>query len=150
MSTRIELSEGGWAVLRDPAAVPVKLRRPVEKMLIEVGRGQAKAALEAKEVALANAKTGDKIEAGDVVANMDPAILDQFYELNDLLIVARVSEWSFDFPISVDSLGELCQEDYEKLQTVSASNVTSLVPNFGLSKNPAQNTPDSPTSPSGD
>ena len=145
MSTKIELGNGGWAILRDPAAVPVRLRRPVEKMLMAVGRGQAKAALEAKQEAIANAKTGDTIDPSAVAANMDSTVIDQFYELNDLLIVARVESWSLDLPISVDSLGDLTQEDYELLQKVAAQNVTTMVPNFGLSNNP-----DSPTPPSGE
>ena len=145
MSTKIELGNGGWAILRDPAAVPVKLRRPVEKMLMAVGRGQAKAALEAKEAAIANAKTGDTIDPSTIAANMDSSVIDQFYELNDLLIVARVESWSLDLPISVDSLGDLTQEDYELLQKVAAQNVTTMVPNFGLSNNS-----DSPTPPSGE
>ena len=145
MSTKIELGNGGWAILRDPAAVPVKLRRPVEKMLMAVGRGQAKAALEAKQEAIANAKTGDTIDPSTVAANMDSSVIDQFYELNDLLIVARVESWSFDLPINVDSLGDLTQEDYELLQKIAATNVTTMVPNFGMSNNP-----DSPTPPSGE
>lgn len=145
MSTKIELGNGGWAILRDPAAVPVRLRRPVEKMLMAVGRGQAKAALEAKQEAIANAKTGDTIDPSTVAANMDSTVIDQFYELNDLLIVARVESWSLELPISVDSLGDLTQEDYELLQKVAAQNVTTMVPNFGLSNNP-----DSPTPPSGE
>jgi len=145
MSTKIELGNGGWAILRDPAAVPVKLRRPVEKMLMAVGRGQAKAALEAKQEAIANAKTGDTIDPSAVAANMDSTVIDQFYELNDLLIVARVESWSLDLPISVDSLGDLTQEDYELLQKVAAQNVATMVPNFGLSNNPY-----SPTPPSGE
>jgi hypothetical protein len=145
MSTKLELANGGWAVLRDPAAVPVKLRRPVEKMLMAVGRGQAKAALEAKEAAIANAKTGDTIDPSTIAANMDSEVIDQFYELNDLLIVARVESWSLELPISVESLGDLTQEDYELLQKVAAQNITTMVPNFGLSNNP-----DSPTPPSGE
>ena len=143
MSQKIELSNNGWAVLRDPAAVPVKLRRPVEKVLMAVGRGQAKAALEAKEAAIANAKTGDTIDASSVAAELDQATIDQLYELNDLLIVARVESWSLDLPITLESLGELTQEDYELLQKVAAKNVTTMVPNFGLNNNP-----DSPTPPS--
>ena len=145
MSTKIELGNGGWAILRDPAAVPVRLRRPVEKMLMAVGRGQAKAALEAKQEAIANAKTGDTIDPSAVAANMDSTVIDQFYELNDLLIVARVESWSFELPVNVASLGDLTQEDYELLQKIAATNVTSMVPNFGLSNNA-----DSPTPPSGE
>ena len=129
MSQKIELENGNWAVLRDPVAVPVKLRRPVEKALMAIARGQAKASLVQ--------------DASTAAANIDEAIIDQFYELNDLLIVARVESWSFDLPINTDSLGELVDEDYKALQKISAENVTSMVPNFGLSNNP-----DSPTQPS--
>ena len=130
MSQKIELANGGWAILRDPAAVSVKLRRPIEKALLAIGRGQAKAALNQ--------------DPADVAASMDSAIVDQFYELNDLLIVARVESWSFELPINIDSLGELTQEDYALLQKIAAENVTSMVPNFGLS-----NDPNSPTQPLG-
>ena len=128
MSQKIELSNGGWAILRDPAAVSVKNRRPVEKVLMAIGRGQAKAALNQ--------------DPATAASELDPAIVDQFYELNDLLIVARVESWSFDLPINVDSLGDLVQDDYVLLQKVAAENVTSMVPNFGLS-----NDPTSPTQP---
>mgnify|MGYP006266941649 CR=1 FL=1 len=143
MSTKIALANGGWAIVREPAAVPVKLRRPVEKALMAVGRGQAKAALEAKEAAIANAKTGDTIDPSKIAATLDESTIDQFYELNDLLIVARVESWSFELSITLDSLGELTQEDYQTLQTICAKDVTTMVPNFGMSNNP-----DSPTSPS--
>lgn len=145
MSQKIELSNNGWAVLRDPAAVPVKLRRPVEKVLMDVGRKQKKATLEAKEAAIANAKTGETIDVSFVASELDQATIDQLYELNDLLIVARVESWSLDLPITLASLGELTQEDYELLQKVAAKDVTTMVPNFGLSNNP-----DSPTPPSGE
>lgn len=145
MSQKIELSNSGWAVLRDPASVPVKLTRPVQKVLMAVGRSQAKAALEAKGAAIADAKTGDTIDPSSVAAQLDQATIDQLYELNDLLIVARVESWSLDLPITLESLGELTQEDYELLQKVAAKNVTKMVPNFGLN-----NDPDSPTSPSGE
>jgi hypothetical protein len=131
MSQKIELSNGGWAILRDPAAVSVRNRRPVEKALMSIARGQAKAALNQ--------------DPEIVGASIDPAIIDQFYELNDLLIVARVESWSLDLPISVESLGDLMQEDYAILQKIAAENVTSMVPNFGLS-----NDPSSPTPPSGE
>ena len=131
MSEKISLPSGGWAVLREPAAVSVKLRRPVEKALMAVGRGRAKAALNS--------------DASEVAANLDPAVLDQFYELNDLLILARVESWSFEFDITKDSLLELAQPDYEELQKASAVDVASMIPNFGLSNDQA-----SPIKPSGE
>ena len=95
--------------------------------------------------AIAYAMTGDTIDASSVAAELDQATIDQLYELNDLLIVARVESWSLDLPITLESLGELTQEDYELLQKVAAKNVTTMVPNFGLNNNP-----DSPTPPSGE
>lgn len=137
MSEKISLPSGGWAVLRDPAAVPVKLRRPVEKALLTLGQSQAKTVLASAP------ELSDSQKAAEVASTINPQILDQFNDLNDLLIVARVESWSFELPISIDSLGELVQEDYALLQKISAENVTSMVPNFGLS-----NDPTSPTQPS--
>ena len=130
MSQKIELSNGGWAILCDPAAVSVKKRRPIEKSLMIIGKGQAKSALNQ--------------DPATIGSELDLEIVDQFYELNDLLIVARVESWSFELPITIDSLGDLTQDDYQLLQKIAAENVTSMVPNFGLS-----NDPSSPTLPSG-
>ena len=129
MSQKVELANGGWAILRDPAAVSVKLRRPIEKALMAIGRGQAKAALNQ--------------DPADVATSMNSEIVDQFYELNDLLIVARVESWSFDFPIVIESLGDFAQGDYEALQAVAAKDVTEMMPRFGIS-----NDPNSPIKPS--
>ena len=137
MSEKIALPSGGWAILRDPAAVPVKLRRPVEKALLTLGQSQAKTVLASAP------ELSDSQKAAEVASTINPQILDQFNDLNDLLIVARVESWSFELPINIDSLGELVQEDYALLQKISAENVTSMVPNFGLS-----NDPTSPTQPS--
>jgi len=118
MTQKIDLN-GGWAILRDPAAVPVKLRRPIEKTLMAIGRGQAQAALESN--------------AANPTATMTDEVIDQFYLLNDLLIVARVESWSFDGEISLDSLGSLSDENYKALQAICAQNMNEMVPNFGMS-----------------
>lgn len=138
MSEKIALPSGGWAILRDPAAVPVKLRRPVEKALLALGQSQAKNAL------TNSADLSDTQKAAEVAASINPQILDQFNELNDLLILARIESWSFDFPISKESLGEFAQADFEMLQEISAKDVTSMMPKFGIS-----NDPESPPNPSG-
>jgi hypothetical protein len=137
MSEKISLPSGGWAVLRDPAAVPVKLRRPVEKALLTLGQSQAKTVL------AASPELTDSQKAAEVASTINPEILDQFNDLNDLLIVARVESWSLDLPIVIESLGDFAQGDYEALQEVAAKDVTEMMPRFGIS-----NDPNSPIKPS--
>lgn len=137
MSEKITLPSGGWAIVREPSAVPVRLRRPVEKALLALGQSQAKSALSS-----APDLTDDQ-KVAEVAASINPAILDQFNDLNDLLIIARIESWSFEFSIDLDSIGNLSQSDFEILQEISAKDVTSMMPKFGIS-----NEPDSPTKPS--
>jgi hypothetical protein len=137
MSEKISLPSGGWVVLRNPAAVPVKLRRPVEKALLKLGQSQAKSTLASAP------ELSDAQKAAEVASTINPEILDQFNDLNDLLIVARTESWSFDFPIAIESLGEFGQGDYEALQEVAAKDVTEMMPRFGIS-----NDPNSPIKPS--
>ena len=137
MSEKISLPSGGWAVLRAASAVPVKLRRPVEKAILALGQSQAKSAL------VSAPDLSDSEKVAEVAASIKPEILDQFNELNDLLIVAIVESWSFEAPISVESLGDFPQADYEALQEIAAKDVTSMMPRFG-----ASNDPNSPTKPS--
>ena len=138
MSEKINLPSGGWAIVREPSAVPVRLRRPVEKALLVLGKSQAKGALEA-----APSDLNDEAKAAQVAATIDPAILDEFNDLNDLLIIARIESWSFENSIDLDSVGNLSQGDYEVLQQISATDITSMMPKFGIS-----NDSDSPTKPS--
>jgi hypothetical protein len=136
MTTRIELSESGWAELRDPAAVPVRLRRPVEKMLFEISQANG-------VDALAN-NAGNEVEAAaEIVANIDLDLFSKFNDLNDLLILARIAAWSYDLPITLDSVLELPSGDYQILQEVTAKDITEMMPNFAQ-----DNDPSSPTLPS--
>ena len=127
MSENVHLPSGGWICVRAAGTVPVYLRRPVEKALIAVARGDAKAALDTE----------------DAIPQLDPGVIDQFYELNDLLAVARIESWSFDYPISIDSLIRLEQADYEEILKWTAVDVALMVPNFGF-----DNDPTSPSKPS--
>ena len=136
MTTRIELSESGWAERRDPAAVPVRLGRPVEKMLFEISQANG-------VDALAN-NAGNEIEAAaEIVANIDTDLFSKFNDLNDLLILARVAAWSFDMPITLDSVLDLPAGDYYILQEATAKDITEMMPNFAQDHDPS-----SPTLPS--
>jgi len=136
MTTRIELSNSGWAELRDPAAVPVRLRRPVEKMLFDISQSNG-------TEALANAAGDQEQAAAELVANIDGELFSKFNDLNDLLILARVAAWSFDSPITLDSVLDLPAGDYYLLQEVAAKDITEMMPNFARDYNPS-----SPTLPS--
>lgn len=136
-TSKIELPNGGWAVLRDPAAVPVRLRRPVEKLLMAVSNGRTREALE-------NVESIDDVQrAAEIAKSLDQEAMDEFYELNDLLVLARVQEWSFDFPVTRESIGDLPSAIYEKLQKACSKNLIEMIPDFGQDNNP-----DSPTNPS--
>ena len=128
MSEKVSLPDGAWAVLRSPSAVPERLRRPVVKAMFA---GIAAAS-----------QTTDNV-GQDALAMVDN--LEVYSELNDLVIVARVAEWSFDLPIVLDSILDLPGNAYDHLKLVCAEGLQDMMPDFSLS-----NDPDSPTSPSGD
>lgn len=138
MTNKLELSNGGWAILRDPAAVPVRLRRPVEKLMIEISQNSAGQALQDAPTELSN----DEVVA--VVADkIDSSVFDTFNNLNDLLIVARVESWSFDVEVNLDSVLDLCASDYELLQAATADRVEEMLPSFAVSVD--QNSPIKPS-----
>ena len=138
MSNKLELSNSGWAILRDPAAVPVRLRRPVEKMMIEISQNSAGQALQN-----APSDLSDEAKAAEVASNLDISVYDTFNNLNDLLIVARVESWSFNTEVNLDSVLDLCAQDYEILQTATADRVEEMLPSFAVSVD--QNSPIKPS-----
>jgi len=138
MTVRIELSDSGWAELRSPSAVPVRLRRPVEKMLFEISQANG-------AEALANNAGNEVAAAAEIVSNIDSELFSKFNDLNDLLILARVAAWSYDMPINLDSVLELPAGDYYILQEVTAKDITEMMPNFAQDHDPT-----SPTLPSND
>jgi hypothetical protein len=136
MTTRIELSNSGWAELRDPAAVPVRLRRPIEKMLFDISQSNA-------TEALANNDGNQELAVAEIAANIDSDLFEKFNDLNDLLILARVAAWSFDSAINLDAVLDLPASDYQILQEATAKDITQMMPNFAQS-----NDANSPTLPS--
>lgn len=127
MSTKITLPDDGWALLRDPAKVPERLRRPVTSLATRL-QPQIRA-LQA---------VADAERDGDLTADA----VDRFEELNDLAIVALVAEWSYDFPISVETVGDLPGDAYDELRRATAKQALALIPDFSPDPDPA-----SPTGP---
>lgn len=130
MTQRITLSNGGWADIKAPTAVSERNRRPVEKALLAIAQSNAMKDLESTTVA-------------EIASTIDSDSFDKFTVLNDLLIVARVSAWSFDLPITLDNILDLPGEDYKTLQEATAEGITEMMPNFS-----ASDEPDSPIKPS--
>lgn len=117
---KIDLPEGGWASLRDPKKVPERLRRPIMSKVSAMGRGT-----EMKR--LVEAKTPEEI-----VGELDLSFIETSSELNDLLVVALVDEWSYDgLPITVESVMDLPGDVYDALRTAVSPFITDIMPDFG-------------------
>jgi len=121
MTERIELPDNAWAELRSPRSVPERLRRPVTKIMFKISQEQTE-------------NIGNNF--------VDPEMVMVYSELNDLLIVARVVAWSYDLPISVESVLDLPGDAYEMLQAKASESITEMIPSFGQSSEP-----ESPTKP---
>lgn len=128
---KIDLPGDMWATLRRPEEVPERLRRPIGAI---TGRALNAPGLTAAVQA--------KDEAGAATA-LGAVGIQLMYDLNDALIVALVKDWSYETPVSVETLGDLPGEVYDALQDATAPFLDRLLPNFGVSPDPA-----SPTVPS--
>lgn len=126
MSEKLLLPDGGWALLRDPAKVPERLRRPVLTLTTRLNP-QIKAM---------------KAAPVDEEVVLDAEVLERFEDLNDLVIVAMVAEWSFDLPISPETVGDLPGDAYDVLRQETARGIRELLPDFSPNPDPA-----SPTGP---
>lgn len=133
----ITLPSGKTAVLRDPQQVSERARRPVTRLQARIAAGPVGELLRRKDT-LTDAEF--EAEAMSLMGSEDFALLD---EVNDLLIVALVASWSYDAPVTLDSVLDLPQQDYEALKRAVAPHVTALMPDFSTSPDP-----DSPTVPS--
>lgn len=107
MSQKINLPGENWALLRDPGDVSERLRRPfvnLQRRLIGSGVGK---------VLMDLAPDGDveKVDDRKTMEALRPVIADPDFEiiedLNDLLVVALVAEWSFEAPVTLDAVLDL-------------------------------------------
>lgn len=111
-----DLSEG-WVVLREPKSVPERLRRPI-------------LALTAKAVSeLENSETET------TETKFDAETMSFFNELNDLLAIAMVKEWSFG-EVTLEALLDLPMGTYDEIRELVSGFVTDLMPSFSPSPDP--------------
>lgn len=123
---KITLPNDAWAEIRNPKEVPERLRRPVSQALLVMGKNQSTLTDDAPE-------------------SMSPEALSSFESLNDLLILARVKAWSYDLPITMESVLDLPSYSYNILRQETASGMMEMMPDFSSS-----DAPDSPINPSSD
>lgn len=137
--TAVELRKGQWAVLRDPKDVPEGKRRPLTEAsrTADVAREEfaaARAAVLANEELVAAAK-----ERGEEIAPLPIPVpsgdsLAIVNRINDLLVVALVDRWSFDAPITEESLLDVVPgADFDTLRLVTGPMFNDVMPNFGPS-----------------
>ena len=134
---KIDLPDGGWALIRDPRRVTERQRRPVTRLQARVAGSEVGALLATKDKL-----PDDEFEehARRVLGSDDFALLD---DLNDALIEALVDSWSYDVPVSKDAALDLPGPVYEALKAACAKHVMELAPNL-------EPTPEDPTPPSAD
>lgn len=141
---RTNLPSGAWADIREVADVTERGRRPIKRVQAQLG-GNAEFV---SAVNTAQALKGDGAELSQaeqlsIAAGMGAAF-DDLEKLNDLLVVAMVAGWSYDFPVSEDACQDVPGRDLDALREAVSSFLPQLLPGF-------EPTPDSdsPTAPSG-
>jgi hypothetical protein len=122
---KISLPDGNWASLRDPKKVSERRRRPIMRAFASVNQEDLKT--------LHRTDLTDEDQARSV---MNPEFVDLMQQVNDLLIIALVDEWSFDAPIEADSVLDLDGETYDALQRAVAPFLTEVMPDFDVSPDP--------------
>lgn len=120
--------------LRDPELVPERLRRPIAKTLmrtvsVEEGDGTSPRPLAEGE--------------GPPKPKFDAEALDKLDELNDLLAVALVTDWTLPGPVTLAAVQDLPARDYAFLRSKVAPHATKMLPDF----DEPSDDPDSPPSP---
>jgi len=120
----------GWARLRAVNKIPEKLRRPVRAALFDIQRTQPPTSV--TEVKEPEAPVDPAAQAAygappvDDLASLSPPepepvvvpaqdVIDATDAYRDLLVVAIVEDWSFEKPISVETVSNLPGDVYDAL-----------------------------------
>lgn len=141
---RITLPSGATADIREVADVTERARRPIKRVQANLGGNAAFVGA----VDTAKALKGDEAELTQaeqlsIAAGMGAAF-DDLEKLNDLLVVAMVAGWSYDFSVSEDAVQDVPGRDLDALREAVSPFLAELLPGFEPTPDPA-----SPTEPSG-
>jgi hypothetical protein len=115
----------------EPTQVSERKRRPVARKLLQL----AEAFEPVSDGTSPQVGAEDAEPERDVDLSVDDLALAD--DLNDLLAVALISEWSLPVPVSVDALLDLPTADYQAVRRVVAPHVTAMLPDFAPSPDPA-------------
>lgn len=115
---------GGWVEYREPEDVPERLRREVTRLST---RG---------------AKFADltEVDAGEMDEDMLQGMTDFMSAFNDAVAIALISNWSFEFPVALDSLLDLPASAYDEIVRHCTPLATRLMPKFGVDPDPKATT----------
>lgn len=129
-------SEGSWARIRDAKELTVGGQRRIQQAVSRVSP-------ETREILQRNEKRRKGVDAEPI--NPSPADVQAFNDANDACVLALVTEWSFDEPVTIEGLQELPLQDYSKLQAICAPAVRSASVDFA----PSEDNQEDPNSPFG-
>lgn len=141
----INLPSGASADLRAVSDVTERQRRPIKRIQAQLAARPAFAAA-VKEAQLIAKAAGTELSPEAelrIAAGMGDAF-DLLEDLNDSLVSALVSGWSYDFPVSVEGVQDVPGRDLDALRKECAPYLAQLLPDFEVSAEP-----DSPIAPSG-
>jgi hypothetical protein len=127
---RVNLPSGAHADLRHVTDITERHRRPLKKLQTEL-LGMADFAATV-EKAQGNKKLS-KAEQDALAAGLKDSF-EPLEELNDRLVVAVVAGWSYDFPVSYDTILDLPVRDLDALREHVAPYMEQLSPNFSPQK----------------
>jgi hypothetical protein len=113
---RVEVFSG-WIELREPNLVSERLRRPVFEKSVS---------------------GSSLVEEEDNVVSEETMRF--FSEFNDLVALAMIKEWSFEFPISLEGLLDLPSRTYDDVRKAVTPFVNELIPDFGVDPDPKATT----------
>lgn len=140
--TPLTLPSGATAVLREPRMVTERLRRP----FMRAQRRLASSDLSVIYLAAQNeGRELTEAEGLEIAAHPDADLLE---DLDYLAVAALVAEWSYDFPVSADTVLDLPSCDLDALRAAVRPLIPQMSPNFTPTPDPDSPTPPSAGSPS--
>ena len=103
---RVELPSGAWADLRPGNTVTERQRRPVNRLMNGI----------------------DRSKFGQDDPQWTDDELERLEQLNDVVAAACVAAWSYEWPITVDSVQDLPSGDYDALRAAVAPKILDMFP----------------------
>lgn len=119
------ISPDSWAMLREAHEMTRGGQKAIQKAM-------AKLSASNKEIVQRNYERQQRKAPKGEMEPMDlsPAEVDALEEGNDACVLALVTQWSYDYPISTEGLDKLPLQDYAELQRICAPAIASAQVDF--------------------